>query len=231
MLTMSTHGGILGGMPATHPRRPPATPPRKPIRKPASRYHHGDLRRALIDEAVRTIGGLGVEALTLREAGRRLGVSRTALYRHFSDKSALLAAVAREGFQRFREDLSAAWERAGRGRKGFAAMGHAYVRFAIANPSYYRVMFGQFSDLCAKDPGLQADASAAFRVLLDALSSLQEAGVVRPGDLNLMAEFVWATVHGVAMLAIDGQLGPDRAAPGALADFAIGQLRQSIGTA
>lgn len=215
-------------MPAPRPRRSPPAPTRTPIRKPASRYHHGDLRRALIDEAVRTIGSRGVEALTLREAGRRLGVSRTALYRHFSDKAALLAAVAREGFQRFREDLSAAWEHAGRGRKGFAAMGHAYVRFAIANPSYYRVMFGQFSDLCAKDPELQADASAAFHVLLDALSSLQDAGVVHPGKLNVMAEFVWATVHGVAMLAIDGQLGPDQAAPRTLADFAIGRLQKAI---
>src|SRR5688572_10252488 len=73
-----------------------------PRRKPVSRYHHGDLRPALLEEAVRTIRKDGVEALTLREAGRRLGVSRTALYRHFADKSALLAAVAREGFQRFR---------------------------------------------------------------------------------------------------------------------------------
>lgn len=207
------------------------SPPRRtlrPVRKPASRYHHGDLRRALIDEAVRTIGGAGVEALTLREAGRRLGVSRTALYRHFSDKSALLAAVAREGFQRFRTDLLNAWERAGRGAKGFAAMGEAYVRFATANPSHYRVMFGQFSALCAKDPALQADASAAFGVLLDALSELQGQGVVRAENPNLLAEYIWATVHGVAMLAIDGQLGGEPSAPDTLGRFAVERLKTAI---
>ena len=216
------------GVPIPQPRRRRAP---RPVRKPASRYHHGDLRRALVAEAVRTIGAQGVDALTLREAGRRLGVSRTALYRHFSDKSALLAAVARDGFQRFRTDLLRAWERDGCGPNGFAAMGRAYLRFAIANPSHYRVMFGQFSALCAKDPDLQADAAAAFQVLLDALTALRTAGVVRTPDLNLLAEFVWATVHGVAMLAIDGQLGPDGADARALGDFAVEQLEGALGMA
>ncbi len=107
-------------------------------------------------------------------------------------------------------------------------MGRAYVRFAIANPSHYRVMFGQFADLCAKDPALQADARAAFHVLLDALATLQQAGAVRAGDLTVTAEFVWATVHGVAMLAIDGQLGPDTRASAALADFAVERLRDAL---
>ena len=76
---------------------------------PAS-YHHGDLRRALLEEAVRTIQTHGVEALTLRTVGERLGVSRTALYRHFADKPALLAAVGREGFRLLRLALTEAWE-------------------------------------------------------------------------------------------------------------------------
>jgi AcrR family transcriptional regulator len=200
----------------------------RPNRKPTSRYHHGDLRRALIDEAVGTIGRQGVEALTLREVGRRLGVSRTALYRHFADKSALLAVVAREGFQRFRQDLVGAWEGAGGGPPGFAAMGAAYVRFAMTNPSYYRVMFGQFRDLCDKDPELAADATAAFQVLIDSLLALQEDGLVRPGDVTRLAHFVWATVHGVAMLAIDGQLGPDPAEATALTELAVEQLGKAI---
>src|SRR5947208_1819922 len=113
-------------------------------KKPADRYHHGDLRRALIDEAVRTIQAHGVENLTLRTAGERLGVSRTALYRHFSDKQALLAAVGREGFRMLRESTLDAWDKNGQGRAGFEAMGTAYIDFAIAHPSHYRVMFGQF---------------------------------------------------------------------------------------
>src|ERR1044071_3445317 len=95
-------------------------------RKPASRYHHGNLRRALLDEALATIRADGVAGLTLREIGTRLGVSRTALYRHFADKEALLEAVATEGFRTLREQLQAAWSDGGRGPAAFDAMGVAY---------------------------------------------------------------------------------------------------------
>src|ERR687896_1086249 len=97
----------------------------RPKRKRAGQYHHGDLRRALLEEALRTIQTDGVEQLTLRAAGEKLGVSRTALYRHFSDKQALLAAVGREGFRMLRLALTGAWEEHGRGRAGFEAMGLA----------------------------------------------------------------------------------------------------------
>src|SRR5512145_3484417 len=96
-----------------------SSPLRRPRKKRAGQYHHGDLRRALIDQALRTIDREGVEGLTLRGVGEALGVSRTALYRHFSDKQALVAAVAREGFRAFRLALVEAWERKGRGRAGF----------------------------------------------------------------------------------------------------------------
>ena len=95
----------------------------RPARKRANRYHHGDLRRALLQAAVRTIGAHGIDGLTLRAVGSSLGVSRTALYRHFADKAALLAAVAAEGFRMLRVQLEEAWERGGRGRAGFDAMG------------------------------------------------------------------------------------------------------------
>jgi hypothetical protein len=88
-------------------------------------YHHGDLGPALVREAARTIRTDGVEAVTLRDVGRRLGVSRTALYRHFADKAALLAAVAREGFQGFSRELREAWDAAGGGLQGLRAMGTA----------------------------------------------------------------------------------------------------------
>jgi AcrR family transcriptional regulator len=206
-----------------------ARPARKSSRKPPSRYHHGDLRRALIEEAARTIRQRGIDGLTLRAVGQQLGVSRTALYRHFADKSSLLAAVAREGFQTFRKDLLDAWESGGRGRPGFRAMGAAYVRFARVNPSHYRVMFGGFRDLCERDPELAADAAAAYQVLVDALVSLQQSGLSGANDAQTLAPFIWATVHGVAMLSIDGQLGPDPAAADALTTVAIERLATGLG--
>src|SRR5918999_1235380 len=105
-------------------------------RKPRRSYHHGNLRRALLDEALVTIRDEGIEGLTLREIGARLGVSRTALYRHFADKQALLTAVATEGFLGLRQQLVAAWEEGGRGPSASQAMGVAYVRFAVDNPSH-----------------------------------------------------------------------------------------------
>src|SRR5215467_1838029 len=93
----------------------------KPGKKPAKPYHHGDLRRALLDEALRTIQTHGVEQLTLRTVGERLGVSRSALYRHFADKQSLLAAVGTEGFRTLRQAVAEAWGRNGRGRLGFDA--------------------------------------------------------------------------------------------------------------
>lgn len=186
----------------------PHTSLARPQRKPASRYHHGDLRRALLQEAVRTIARDGVEGLTLREVGSRLGVSRTALYRHFADKSALLAAVARDGFQRFTADLRAAWGESGATRPGFERMGAAYVRFAVANPSHYRVMFGDHRHLCEREPGLAAEAIGSFQVLVDAIVALQRDGLMRNDDPTVLAQFIWASVHGIAMLAINGQLGP-----------------------
>ena len=191
-------------------------------------YHHGDLRRALIDETTRTIRKEGVEAVTLRAIGRRLGVSRTALYRHFSDKSALLAAVAREGFQRFTRDVLTAWTAAGGGATGLQAMGAAYVRFAIANPSHYRVMFGGFKELGEQDPELETEATASFNVLLDAIVALQRDRVLASDEPLALAHYIWATVHGIAMLAIDGQLGPDPAAAETLVPYALSRLAAGI---
>ena len=201
--------------------------PRKPVGKQPSRYHHGDLPRAMLQEAVRTIQTHGMAALTLRGVGERLGVSRTALYRHFADKQALLAAVAAEGFRTLRAALVEAWETGGRGREGFDAMGVAYVRFAVAHPSHYRVMFGGVvrpgdASRAVGDPGTDA-----FQVLVDAIVEQQQTGLVRGDDPRQLALYIWAVVHGVAMLALDGML-PPKVPAHALIEFANNRLRTGI---
>lgn len=212
---------------------PVSSPPRSSSRaavsgRPARRrtYHHGDLRRALVEEALRTIQAEGVDALTLREVGRRLGVSRTALYRHFADKGALLAAVAREGFRTFREALRAAYMDDGGAHGGFIAMGRAYVRFAVTHPSHYRVMFGGFVDACDRDPALQDEGAGSFLVLVEAITAEQAAGRLRRDPPQQMARHVWAVVHGLAMLIIDGQL--PAADMEASVDYALARLVDGI---
>lgn len=200
----------------------PAGKPRRP--RP---YHHGNLRRALLDEALTTIRNEGVEGLTLREIGARVGVSRTALYRHFADKGALLTAVATEGFRVLRQELVRAWDEGGRDDAAFRGMGVAYVRFAVANPSHYRVMFGASIDPEAGDVALAEEAKGAFQALVDALIALQHAKVMRGENTLLMARHVWALVHGMAMLGIDGRLRE----PGAIDEllhYALERLHSGI---
>jgi len=203
----------------------------RPKKKRVGQYHHGDLRRALLEEALRTIQADGVEHLTLRAVGEKLGVSRTALYRHFSDKQALLAAVGREGFRMLRLALTAALEQHGRGRKGFEAMGVAYVHFAVTHPSHYRVMFGRFIESCSKDAEFVQEATAAFQVLVDSLVEQQQAGLIRRDDPITIARFIWSIVHGIAMLVIDGQLrGADERGE-ALNQYAMARIRDAIASA
>ena len=89
-------------------------------------------------------------------------------------------------------------------------------------------MFGAFKDLCERDAELAADAQASFQVLLDAVVMLQQDGLLRADPPQTLAQYIWATVHGVAMLAIDGQLGPDPKAADALATFALERLSTGI---
>jgi AcrR family transcriptional regulator len=203
----------------------PPSRPTRPARRQPDRYHHGDLRRALLLEAVRTIHAHGAEALTLRGVGDRLGVSRTALYRHFADKQALLDEVAAEGFRLLAAALREGWGRGG--RRGFDAMGRAYVGFAVAHPSHYRVMFGGFARQRGAHAGRSDESTDAFQVLVDGIVAEQAAGRMCREDPLPLALYIWAAVHGVAMLALDGLLPPAMTAD-ALAVVAIERLHAGI---
>jgi AcrR family transcriptional regulator len=166
-------------------------------------YHHKDLRNALVDEALAILAESGPGAITLRELARRLGVTHTAPYAHFPDKRTLLEAVAAEGFERLAQLLTQAGASERDPSRRFVTQGIAYVQFARDNPNLYRLMF--------VDPELGHDPEAAwceeadraFDVLLSVLSEL---GVPNNGDVTTVAAGIWALLHGVAMLEIDGRL-------------------------
>ncbi|MFT3922282.1 MAG: TetR/AcrR family transcriptional regulator [Myxococcales bacterium] len=169
-------------------------------------YHHGDLRRALIEAAERMIETDGPSELTLRQVASRAGVSVAAPYRHFTDKEALLAAVLAKGFRELARCTEEARKGAGSSLAALQSVGLAYVRFAAEHPSIYRLMFGPECDK-ASHPDLQAAGEEAFGVLLAAIQACHGAGELsgNPGDIALAS---WSLVHGLASLHADGALAP-----------------------
>lgn len=168
-------------------------------------YHHGDLKRALTSAALSLVAEKGPKGFTLTEAARRAGVSAAAPYRHFADKAELLAAVAEQGFHELHADLAAAADRVAEPRQRVIELGRVYVRWAVAHPDHYQVMFGVES-LKADQPSLAVAGEQAFGDLLGAIAQCQEAGMARGRDPREIAAPLWSLVHGVASLAIGGQL-------------------------
>jgi len=177
-------------------------------RKPKTSYHHGNLRAALIECGLELIELKGIHSLTLREIGKQLGVSRSAAYRHFKDKAALLSAISEAGFTEFGNVVEAARKESG---EGFAAqmdaMALAYARFADEHRAQFEVMFA-----AVLEPGGAADAGGGrnLRILEEAIGEAQRKGEVRQGDPVLLARVVWALVHGASLLHMAGDSADPR---------------------
>lgn len=170
-------------------------------------YHHGDLRAALIAAGLQLTRTGGPEALTIREATRRAGVSPNAAYRHFADREALLGAVAiaiqDRMAQRMLEPVNRHSSRQSRARKQLRAVGLGYIAFALDEPGWFAVAFFGGSDLST----LADDhVPPPFRALVAALDAMVDAGVLQP-DRRAGAEWpCWSAVHGFAELALRGPL-------------------------
>jgi AcrR family transcriptional regulator len=181
---------------------------KRPPRSTAARrdsYHHGDLKRALTSAALSLVAEKGPKGFTLTEAARRAGVSAAAPYRHFADKAELLATVAEQGFRELHADLSAAADAVTEPKGRVIELGRAYVRWAVTHPDHYRVMFG--AEIArAGHPMLAVAAEQAFDDLLGAITKCQEVGIFDGQGPREIAAPLWSLVHGVASLAIGGEL-------------------------
>ena len=163
-------------------------------------YHHGDLRTALLAAGLRAIEHTDISDISLRGLAREVGVSATAVYRHFPDKRALLEAMAHEGLAQ----LGQLQQRAalGAGGNAFSETGRAYVRFALANPGLFRLVFTHCT--------MRADGLPEGNLAADML--LESTARIAGGDeaaARRIAVQAWALVHGLAMLMLDGQLPAD----------------------
>lgn len=184
------------------------------------RYHHGDLRQALVAAAEAVIAERGADGFSLREAARRAGVSPAAPQHHFGDVRGLLTAVAVTGFTALAEAQERA-ERAAPDAPGarLYALGVAYVDFALAHPAHFDVMW-RTARLDGDDPAYQAASRRAFAPLAAAVAGVPTADApdTAPADADPRALACWATVHGFARLALDGAFGPGPAGARAAAD-------------
>lgn len=175
-------------------------------------YHHGDLRRSLLITGVELARDGGPDAVTLREASRRLGVSHNAAYRHYADREALLEEVAGHGFQLLAKAIRAELKKVPVRDAGATAidrlhaLGQCYVSFALRNPGLYRTMFAAKTEppqQAREDDDPDRDP---FGLLISALDDLVEAGVMPPENRPLAEFAAWSGVHGLSDMFLDGPL-------------------------
>ena len=192
----------------------------------ADSYHHGDLRRALLDEASAVLESGGVSALSLRDLARRAGVSATAPYHHFKGKSDLVCALAEDALQHL--DAALAIPTHADPHERLRAMGVAYVMFAVAHPERFRLAFrpelgaNPFEDF-RMDGSTPVDEIVAYRRLVGAVREIE------PDEQQqaALAMAAWGMVHGLAALFVDGPLRPLTEDPDrvrAMAEAAIARM-------
>ena len=181
-------------------------PSSREARDKSETYHHGNLRRALLEAARAILAGEGLDALSLRAVARRAGVSHAAPYHHFPDKESLLAAVAEQGFRELNERLLAGAADESDTERRLAAFGDAYLRFASEHPALFRLMLGPRFGERNRHPDVTATAEVGYNLLLDtARAWSSETGGGREHERTVAAAF-WCLVHGLAELLIDGKI-------------------------
>jgi AcrR family transcriptional regulator len=175
---------------------------------PKATYHHGDLRTALVRAAIELLEESGETELSLRAVARRAGVSPAAPYRHYADREALVSAVAAVGYRELAERLAAAHPSPSTPEQ-LASVAIAYVQFALERPALFRIMFGE---PCDRDNDERVAATAAVSQYVRAIVER----TFPPADTGALATAVWALVHGLAFLHLDGKL--DASTPSIVAE-------------
>ncbi len=173
---------------------------------PTRKYHHGDLKNALIEAAVEILSKEGVPGLSLRKVAQKAGVSRTAPYSHFTDKQALIAAISTEGFRMLNKHLTEAirhWR--GNPLRQLVEGSWAYVEFALRDPAHFRVMLSGALEREKDYPALVEVSRRSFDLVVRMVEGYQAASLLHPGPADIVAVSLWSTLHGFVSLLLEGQ--------------------------
>lgn len=176
--------------------------------KAKGEYHHGDLKTSLKQAALRLVRDRGPRGFSLNEASRLAGVSVAAPYRHFQDKDALLAEIARDGYQLLEREIHKSVEKPDNLRDKLVESGMAYLRFARNHADYFTVMFQSGLER-SNYPEIERSARSGFGVIVGLAQQFERT----PESADLRAVSAWALVHGLAALHQDGALRNDAGKP------------------
>ena len=174
---------------------------------PSKKYHHGDLKNALIKAGVEILSKEGMEGLSLRKVAQRAGVSHSAPYSHFPDKQSLIAAISTEGFNQLYSELDAAILAYPKNPKKQLQQGaRTYVQFALNNTDTFKIMFSGALEKEKEYPAFVEISSKTFQRVVGVVQACQETGLLHSSSAERMAVAVWGQVHGIISLALEGQI-------------------------
>lgn len=174
---------------------------------PTKKYHHGDLKNALINAGVEILSKEGIGGLSLRKVAQRAGVSHNAPYSHFPDKQSLIAAISTEGFNRLYNELDAAISTHSKNPKRQLQEGaRAYLQFALNNTDTFKIMFSGVLEKEKDYPAFVEISYKTFERVVDVVSACQKAGVLNSDSAEVMAVAIWGQIHGIVSLFLEGQI-------------------------
>ncbi len=170
-------------------------------------YHHGDLKNALIEAGADILSKDGVNGLSLRKVAQQVGVSHTAPYAHFTDKQALIAAIATDGYRRLYESIAAVAQcYENDPARQLVEGAWAYVQFALNDTEHFKIALSGVVEKEKDYPAFVEIAQKSFTLLMQIVNACQAAKILKRGPADLIAVDVWSLIHGFVSLILEDQI-------------------------